>query len=450
MNGILFNHESAAPRRDVRHAQDHARRGAHQARPRQEALPRQPRRQARLGLRRRLRRGDVADAPAGQARRLRDRHRRDALACASSSTSRSARSASTGSSTSRSTRATSGPTEVDLLRGDATKARAKLGWKPKVTFRELVEMMVAPTKKTCARRWRAARPARDGLESGCGRVFGANGTAGARRWASGCPCRMAGGGGGGSRGVRHHGRAARCARWSNPRSPTSSSTQPRTPTSIAPKASRPIADAINAAGAANVARARPRPRERPSSTTRPTSCSTASSNDPTTRAIRRRRRGATRHRKWPVTRAWRRRPSAIHPARRLPIRAGRPQLSVDDRAPPARRRDHPRRTTTGWDRRPGCARSPTYRRRSAAAPTVGLYHCTAHGETTWADFATWRRDILGVPAERVEGVSTAEMPLKAPRPRRAILDNRRLREHGLDSLSSWQDALRAFIAQETG
>ena len=73
----------AAPRDPVRHAQDHARRGAHQARPRQEALPRQPRRQARLGLRRRLRRGDVADAPAGQARRLRDRHRRVALACAS-------------------------------------------------------------------------------------------------------------------------------------------------------------------------------------------------------------------------------------------------------------------------------------------------------------------------------------------------------------------------------
>jgi GDPmannose 4,6-dehydratase len=34
------------------------------------------------------------------------------------------------------------PTEVDHLHGDASKARAKLGWKPKVGFRELVEMMV--------------------------------------------------------------------------------------------------------------------------------------------------------------------------------------------------------------------------------------------------------------------------------------------------------------------
>ncbi|GDX35499.1 GDP-mannose 4,6-dehydratase [Alphaproteobacteria bacterium] len=34
------------------------------------------------------------------------------------------------------------PAEVDLLIGDASKARAKLGWKPKVNFKELVKMMV--------------------------------------------------------------------------------------------------------------------------------------------------------------------------------------------------------------------------------------------------------------------------------------------------------------------
>jgi GDPmannose 4,6-dehydratase len=39
------------------------------------------------------------------------------------------------------------PTEVDLLLGDATKARKVLGWEPKVTFRELVRLMVdADTK----------------------------------------------------------------------------------------------------------------------------------------------------------------------------------------------------------------------------------------------------------------------------------------------------------------
>jgi GDPmannose 4,6-dehydratase len=33
------------------------------------------------------------------------------------------------------------PSEVNLLIGDATKAKAKLGWEPKVTFDELVQMM---------------------------------------------------------------------------------------------------------------------------------------------------------------------------------------------------------------------------------------------------------------------------------------------------------------------
>ena len=34
------------------------------------------------------------------------------------------------------------PAEVDLLIGDATKAKTKLGWQPKVEFNELIEMMV--------------------------------------------------------------------------------------------------------------------------------------------------------------------------------------------------------------------------------------------------------------------------------------------------------------------
>jgi GDPmannose 4,6-dehydratase len=34
------------------------------------------------------------------------------------------------------------PSEVDVLIGDASKASSVLGWKPKVSFLELVEMMV--------------------------------------------------------------------------------------------------------------------------------------------------------------------------------------------------------------------------------------------------------------------------------------------------------------------
>ncbi len=34
------------------------------------------------------------------------------------------------------------PAEVNTLRGDASKAREVLGWRPQVTFPELVRMMV--------------------------------------------------------------------------------------------------------------------------------------------------------------------------------------------------------------------------------------------------------------------------------------------------------------------
>ena len=35
------------------------------------------------------------------------------------------------------------PAEVELLQGDSKKARTELGWEPKVSFDELVDMMLA-------------------------------------------------------------------------------------------------------------------------------------------------------------------------------------------------------------------------------------------------------------------------------------------------------------------
>ena len=48
------------------------------------------------------------------------------------------------------------PTEVDLLIGDSSKARQKLGWKPKTSFAELVKEMVAgdlEIAETRGRQW---------------------------------------------------------------------------------------------------------------------------------------------------------------------------------------------------------------------------------------------------------------------------------------------------------
>lgn len=78
----------------------------------------------------------------------------------------------------------------------------------------------------------------------------------------------------------------------------------------------------------------------------------------------------------------------------------------------------------------------------------GLYHCTSQGETSWAEFASFAAAELGLPASRVEALPTSALPMKAARPRRSILENRMLRQRGLDGMSSWQDAARAFIASE--
>jgi GDPmannose 4,6-dehydratase len=48
------------------------------------------------------------------------------------------------------------PTEVDLLLGDAQKAHEKLGWKPRVTFQELVRLMVDNDLAVAAAECRAA------------------------------------------------------------------------------------------------------------------------------------------------------------------------------------------------------------------------------------------------------------------------------------------------------
>jgi len=79
----------------------------------------------------------------------------------------------------------------------------------------------------------------------------------------------------------------------------------------------------------------------------------------------------------------------------------------------------------------------------------GLYHCTSQGETTWSQFALEAARLLNLAESRVEGIPSASLQLKAPRPRRAVLENRMLKLHGLDTLSSWQDALSAFVAEET-
>ena len=56
------------------------------------------------------------------------------------------------------------PAEVELLIGDPAKAKRKLGWEPKVKFKELVKLMVEADLEL-AQRERAVADATRGLET---------------------------------------------------------------------------------------------------------------------------------------------------------------------------------------------------------------------------------------------------------------------------------------------
>ena len=113
VSGILFNHES--PRRGLEFVTRKVTDGVARDQAREGRPPgaRQPRRAARLGLCRRLRARDVADAAAGHGRRLRDRHRRQRTRCSTWWKPPSSTSGSTGRSTCAPIRAFLRPAEVD-------------------------------------------------------------------------------------------------------------------------------------------------------------------------------------------------------------------------------------------------------------------------------------------------------------------------------------------------
>ncbi len=76
----------------------------------------------------------------------------------------------------------------------------------------------------------------------------------------------------------------------------------------------------------------------------------------------------------------------------------------------------------------------------------GLYHLSASGATSWCGFA---RGILELAAStcRVKGITTAEYPLRAPRPLNSRLNTEKFsRTFGLD-LPEWDEALKLCMAE---
>lgn len=76
----------------------------------------------------------------------------------------------------------------------------------------------------------------------------------------------------------------------------------------------------------------------------------------------------------------------------------------------------------------------------------GLYHCVNSGCATWLEVAECLKELSGHPNAEVQPVSTAEVILKARRPRFAALSNAKLVAQGIP-MPTWQDALRTHLAR---
>lgn len=80
------------------------------------------------------------------------------------------------------------------------------------------------------------------------------------------------------------------------------------------------------------------------------------------------------------------------------------------------------------------------------AHPYGLYHCVNSGCTTWSGVARELARLAGRPDARITDVQTADVPLRAPRPRFAALSNAKLAAAGI-AMPSWQDALARYVAE---
>lgn len=74
----------------------------------------------------------------------------------------------------------------------------------------------------------------------------------------------------------------------------------------------------------------------------------------------------------------------------------------------------------------------------------GLYHCTGTGHCTWQELAIEAATLLGRERDaRLTLVRTADVPLRATRPKYAALSNAKLNR--LTSIPTWRDALARYI-----
>jgi dTDP-4-dehydrorhamnose reductase len=75
----------------------------------------------------------------------------------------------------------------------------------------------------------------------------------------------------------------------------------------------------------------------------------------------------------------------------------------------------------------------------------GIYHATSEGHCTWYELAKHFFETVGVPHVLVP-CATEDYPTPAPRPRNSVLENRRLKDKGINLMPNWRTDLNQFIS----
>jgi dTDP-4-dehydrorhamnose reductase len=75
----------------------------------------------------------------------------------------------------------------------------------------------------------------------------------------------------------------------------------------------------------------------------------------------------------------------------------------------------------------------------------GLYHATAEGSCSWYEFA---REVFAATGTKVilNAAGPADFPAKVARPKYSVLENRGLKEGGLNVFRPWQEGVREYLS----
>ncbi len=74
----------------------------------------------------------------------------------------------------------------------------------------------------------------------------------------------------------------------------------------------------------------------------------------------------------------------------------------------------------------------------------GIYHATSEGYCTWYELACRFLDKMRIP-HKVVPCTSEEYPTPATRPKNSILENRRLKNEGINLMPYWEDDLDRFV-----